>query len=521
MIRILKICRQLPLKFEIFSGARLDRFILLTGVMLGLRLFETGCSPPAEPKNIILITIDALRADGLSINGNRYPTSPHLDRMAQKGVYFTGAISSSFCTQPAMASLMTGLFPYFEGVKRWNRNTFYGLSRFRTEGEKAGMTSNVKTLAEILQDAGYTTVGFNTNPYLLPKTNFPQGFQQYINFEDYFENAEELRIPLAYSCAAPVQLVMEKVLDWLNKDIQQPFFLWIHLMDIHFPYLPPEPYDRMFDWGFLEEDDLTVMKAYRAIILEQDWRPPPAEPQVLSGLEISKEELAAHLRGLYHGEVRLVDEYMGELNKFLEKSGLSKSTLLIVTSDHGEEFFEHEYLSHQEFSGCKDEMIKIPLIMLFPGSDKELSKKKIDNVVRMVDIAPTILDYIGCPEAMMNMDGTSLMPLIRGGSFPSLNVLISTLGLQLVRDDRWKYTWFKINKREELFDLKNDPGETSNLASERPEKVKEMKKLFQDFCQSIETKAPSTDGAFSEETASESFFDNKTKEILKTLGYAQ
>ena len=490
--------------------------------------FISGCSParktdrPTAP-NIILITIDALRADALSLYGNKYSTSPFLDRVARQGVYFSQAISSFYSTQPSMASLMTGKFPSFEGVKGWVPSTYYGFSRFRRPGEKDGMTSRVLTLAEVLKKAGYTTVGFNTNPFLLAKTNFGQGFDQYHDFEGYYKKARKLKVPLAYSCAAPVNVVLPEVLKWLEKPRSEPFFLWIHLMDVHFPYLPPPPYNRMFDWGFLDFDDLTLSKTYQALILEQHNCKLPKRFKKLDELGITKKQLVGHMKGLYQGELRCVDDYLQKLWKELEREKLLTNSLLVIASDHGEEFLEHGYLSHNGFTGGKEEQVRIPLIISFPEPGQAFHQQEVSALCRTVDITPTILDYAGVnKDGWKQMDGRSLIPFLKGAEPAGAVAWMSAPGFRMLRTPKWKSIKFRGDGGAELYNLERDPGEEDNLAPQNPRKAEEMQEAFQDIFRAIKAQGqPEAENPTRAPGATEPSIDRESRKRLRALGYAQ
>ncbi len=512
--------------FVLKPGEQLLRFIskLRFFPLLLIMAISIGCSPAEkkpEKKNVVLITIDALRADGLSLYGNQYQTSPFMDKLARgEGVYFNCVLAPYICTPPAMASLMTGLYPYFRDDDGWEKNTFYGLSRFRREGEPDGMTSSVKTLAEILRDAGYITLGFNTNPHLLANTNFSQGFDEYINFNDYFKWSEEARVPFAYSCSAPASVVTRKVIERVDS-IEEPFFLWIHLMDVHFPYLPPEPYNRMFDWGFVDGDDLTLLESFQAQILEQQQEDFIREFKTLDELGITKEELANHMKGLYHGEIRLVDDYIKKLYEYLKDRGLMENTLLIITADHGEEFLEHGYISHHGRTGGKSEILNIPLIMIFPADDQISPGRNIKNQVRLIDLPPTILEYLGLMDAVSYMDGESLLPFIRDGNIQSRIGYVCGLGFETVVADNWKYIRFKRSGREELFNLRIDPGEKDNIVSEYPDKIQELRELYRGFRQKMEDQVSSLPLTERTGESPNTLFDDDTRKRLRALGYAQ
>lgn len=470
--------------------------------------------------SVIVITIDALRADGLSLYGNPSSTSPELDRIAGEGVYFHRAIAPFVCTTPAMAALMTGLNPYYRPDEGWQFGSFFGLSRFSRDEVVGGMNPDLQTLAEILRDNGYHTIGFSTNPHLAEKTHFNQGFEEYTDFQGYFDRNEEERIPLAHACSAPAPVVLKLAEDKL-REIEEPFFLWIHLMDVHFPYLAPVPYNRLFDRGFLYLDDLILSETYQALIMEQYGEKSYRDFKTLEELGITKKALTDHMKGLYLGEIRLVDDSIGKFYDFLQDQDLADNTLLIITSDHGEEFMEHGCLSHHGLTGAKHELINIPLIMLFPDGDPLNTGTGIDSQVRLVDLAPTIVDFLGLTDSVPPMEGKSLLSVIRGEEEEGRLGCISAPWFETVVNDRWKYIRMKDPEREELFDRQVDPGETRNLAEAQPEKIKEMRRLYQEFSRKMESEAPSRVSSAPSDPSPSPVLNSIERDRLRALGYAQ
>ena len=484
-----------------------------------------GCAypdPPQSPPNVVLITVDALRADFVSYAGHSNPTSPKLDAFARENVFFTGAVTSFPGTAPSMPSLMTGLHPSFEGVEAWTRATRHGLNEFESAGESElpGLSDNVLMLAEILSGNGYQTLGFHTNPNLSKTANFDQGFSDYFQFLAYLKKIRAERDHQLIGNYPPGPVVVGRVLKRLEEGFSQPVFLWIHLMEPHSPYLPPEEYARLFgrtDTGFT---DLEINESLYHLLYTQQGSlkaaqglPSPEE----RGLD--REAFVDHLLGLYEGEIRFLDGQLHRLFEGLRRQGLWENTLVMVTADHGEEFLDHGHVAHHPYTGLAEELIRIPLALKPPSG--EPGGVAIDDLVRMVDFAPTILDYAGLSADAVHMEGLSLRPLIEGLDMPPLTAFYSTIQYNIVRNSRWKYRLEKSPPdggpaRERLYDLVADPMEQRDIADLHPEVVERMRRQYREFALGLADRAPPTDAS---PIPGQEEIDREELERLKALGY--
>jgi arylsulfatase A-like enzyme len=483
----------------------------------------SGCSPQASPSipprpDIVLITVDALRADALSCAGNPQVETPHLDRLAADGVMFSQAISSFVGTTAAMPSLMTGRFPSFEDVSEWNEATFNGFCHLNSPGEAAGLTANVETLAEILGSQGYLCAGFNTNPNLAPRSRFNQGFDHYHGFGAYLaERNQNRRHPLVGQYP-PADVVVDTVLEWLAHAPPEPIFVWFHLMDPHSPYLPPAPFDRLPHRSYTPATDLQINEALYKIVVAQYGPPPRSLQPALESLPGSPAESLEHLMALYEGEVRFADRELGRLFAGLRRLDRWQHAMVIVTADHGEEFFEHGHAIHHLLEPALEELIRIPLLVRLPAASP--GGRRVDSLVRMVDIAPTVLDYVDGAVAPRAMDGTSLRPLIEGRTMPELTAFISAIDFGVARGERWKYRLVKAPFEthlpgESLFDIQADPLEARDVAAEHPQALAEMRRRYQDFVSHLRQRgAPPSATPI---TPSE--VDPEVQQRLEALGY--
>lgn len=507
----------------------------LCAAVLAVGITAGGCGSAPEPPegswNVILLTIDALRADAVSYAGYPYDTTPELDRIAAESTVFTTAISSHLGTPPSMSSLMTGRYPSFEGVERWHRPTHHGFSDLNSPDEKEGLTENVLTLAEIFSASGFQTAGFCTNANLTSHTRFNQGFEDWDQFGDYYQEFTKPRDhPLKYSYPT-ADVVVDKALAWLDRAGDRPFFLWLHIMEPHSPYLPPPPLNRFFDRDYTAATDLEVNEALYRLLIEQYPGTPPEEYVSHQELGLTKEELMEHARGLYDGEIRFGDREIGRFQRALVERSLWDRTLLVITADHGEEFLDHGHVTHHLLEAGPEELIRVPLLIRTPraavgdspssaADDASRGHRIVDDVVGLVDLAPTILDLLDLGTALAGMDGTSLRPLLEGKSMRPLTAFMSGVDFGIARDARWKYRLERQRpgateaRRELLFDIIADPLEQHDLAAEYPEVFESLRGRYREFAQRLTERSQS--GAVTGEAPE---IDPELRRRLEALGY--
>ena len=498
------------------------------GALASSLIAAAACSPehpPLPPPNVVLITIDALRADFLSYTGHPHRTSPCLDALAHDNVVFTLAVTSYPGTAPAMPSLMTGLFPSFEDVEKWNQFTNNGFIEFKApeERKRDAISSNLRMLAEILRDHGYTTLGFHTNPFLSKARNFDQGFDEYEEFIGYLKRQRKTRSHRLIGRYPPAGVVMKRVVGRLDQGLEQPFFLWIHLMEPHSPYLPPDRFARMFPRAYTDLSDLEVNESVYHILYAQ-WGDLEKATQYPSPEDRGKDRQALfdHVRGLYEGEIRYCDRQLCRLFKALQEHSLWDNSLVMVTADHGEEFLDHGYVMHHQLSGLTEELIRIPLILKLPSG--EPAGKSIDGVVRMVDFAPTILDFVGLKGESADMEGVSLRPMTRGRDPSSLTAYFSTIKFGVVRDSRWKY---RINKQpqedgeptEWLFDIVADPMERTDLSTDRPDVLEKMRQQYRNHVEHLRGRVAHAEAGAVVDSGEVDPETTEHLEALEALGY--
>ena len=394
---------------------------LLAG-LLAAAAAMTACGRGAAPErrpNVVIVLLDAVRADHLPLYGYPRDTAPFLTSLAARSVVFDRAYSSSAWTSPATASLFTSLHPFQHGVIRnirRMRESQFRVSRLPDEPE---------TIAEALKAAGYATFAVSDNPSASSLGGFDAGF-------DRFESAAD----------ASATAVNRRVKQWRGElEGGRPYFLYLHYMDAHEPYLPQ---GRAFD---------EFMK---------DGRPNPRRDFVAA----------------YDSEIRLLD---AKVQGLFESLGWGESTIVIVTSDHGEGFHEHGLTGHA--NSLYDELMRVPLIVYSGGG--RFTPGRVSAPVGHVDVLPTLRELAGLPPDPRNV-GWSLAPLLREGRWdhgerPLLGHLVEFDEKHEVRAvvlGRYKL----IERRpggSELFDLEADPGEARDLAGHHPEIVARLRQAYE------------------------------------------
>ena len=473
--------------------------------------------------NVLLISIDTLRADHLSCYGYPEKTSPAIDQLAAEGVLFTKTASTASFTLPAHASMLTGLFPSSHGATYQNRDPRSLVVR--------GMGRGYPTLGEILQDQGYETAGFVSGPLLSHQFGFARGFHSYDDRYDRLQSARArlfsrsllFRVLAAQGLFSDRDLDSQRTADevnplvaaWLTGRENQsaPFFLFVHYWDPHGPYEPPPPLNQRPDGS--------------AIVAEYDM------DRLLTGEYTLTAAALSNNLALYDGEIRYVDRHIGALLADLRQRGAYDNTLIILTSDHGESFGEHDHWEHSRV--LYEDVLHVPFIMRLPAG-RAAGTVVTDTIAQPTDILPSVLSLarIAPPKGIQGRDLTLHLPgqpipagpvgedTIRGPGLAFAELDRNTdwprrwgarydRDLVSVRTMQWKYIQSSTGQ-DELYDLKIDPKELNNRAAAHPETLTALKGLLEIWRRSVS-------GRLDEGETGE--IDEGLKENLRGLGYIQ
>ncbi|MBN2206723.1 MAG: sulfatase, partial [Candidatus Aminicenantes bacterium] len=428
---------------------------------------------PSPKTNVILISIDTLRADHLGCYGYTRETSPHIDAWAAGGTRFSQVIAQAPYTVSSHMSTLTGLYP-----------SFHKVNEIRT----SVMNPKIKTLAEILYAAGYRTWGITGGGQVSSNYGFSEGFESYI---EYTANRRDVEMRVAETIA------------FIEKEKNNPFFIFFHTYKPHAPYRPAPPYDTMFNPGYRGKVNGSIAQI---------------EDINAGRLQVSQEDLD-HLVALYDGDIREMDDQLAKLFDYLKTEKLDERTLVVFASDHGEEFGEHgKYGVHSH--SLFEELVRVPLVMVLPG--RIPAGRVCESQVQLVDIMPTILDIAGAKDKNLaaSLAGESLLPLMRKGRSAgperkafSERLAIDHIHLRALRTPESKYI-FQDDKAKAIvthryFDLIQDPREQTSIEPS-PAALRE---LFQQVLFLIE-EAKRVDASPREKA-----IDEETLDALKALGY--
>jgi arylsulfatase A-like enzyme len=471
-------CRNRSLVLPLPASRRFH--VGLTLAMVGMACSIPACTPREASidrpiRHVILISVDTLRADHLNCYGyRRRRTSQNIDALARDGILFENHIAASPWTVPSHMSLLTSLHPTAHGVTQSFQDLVsdaLGRGRFNTLSEER------TTLSEVLQAEGYETAAFTGGGPLDPKIGFGQGFASY---DTSMYKMNEVNVEAVYS--------------WIRQNSGTSFFLFWHNFEVHAPYLNTE---------FLGE----VLPPERAIPISEMFdrlshRLLDSAPELIErqGLITTAARFLRQRRALtrevteslYDGGILSFDRYLGELLQLLRDGGLYDRSLIIVTSDHGEEFADHSRLIFDAHGhSVYEEMVRVPLIIKLP--DQQHAGTRVEAVVRNIDVMPTVLHQLSISPHANEMQGTHLQPLWESSEPPPPRLAFSealaeSFEMKSVRTARHKYILSIASEdvakrgrhsipdrptRRELFDLLEDPKEQQNLfESERRDLAK-------------------------------------------------
>jgi arylsulfatase A-like enzyme len=448
----------------------------------GLIACDPGVAPKETPPaaaqesrpNILIYIVDTLRPDYLGAYGNTRVETPAIDAFAKTGTVFENAYAPTSWTRASIASILTATAPSVHGaVHRDDRLA------------KASILAS-----EVLQGQGYHTGLVTTNPNVGSFFGFNQGFDDFIELyarsDPGFVKATEL--------TTTADLVASRAKQWI-RNAPRPFFLVVHTIDPHSPYQPPEEYD-LYGEGI--EGTKYGLKSW---INRKDLT-----------LKIKQ-----RIRSLYEAEVAFSDHAFGLLMSELGEQALLDQTITILTSDHGEEFWEHGSRGHGR--GLYDEVLRVPLIVSFPP--RVPAGVREDRVAQLMDIIPTALDLAGLP-ALSGSGGRSLFEADPQGSVTAMATLsLDRWSYVAIRDGQWKLIWDKNSGQRMLFDTVVGHHEKKDLSAAYPGRVRALAKRMDELLRQYEVEAVALKGADENETISPDELPATERKLLEELGYLE
>lgn len=476
--------------------------------------------------NVIIISIDTLRADHVGCYGHWRDTSPYLDALAKESVLFEDAYAPCSLTTPSHVSLFTSLYPLSHGVL-WN-------------ADMDSFSNDIVTLAEVLQSNGYRTAGFAGGGQVSEILGFKRGFGFW----------SEMRYIAPH---------LPHVKDWLLENAGENFFLFFHFYDVHGPYPIRKNFLELYrDFGYIDElndriENFWGKENSQRISYEQLSTQVKIDLGILkklSGLrtknprynfpQFTKQEGDRLLlewpntpdferqRQLfidsYDAGIKYTDHHLNEFFTFLKKEKLWDSTLLIVTSDHGEEFMEHNIFGHG--TGLYETLVHVPLIVKMPRFFNGRARR-VAGLTELIDIMPTVLDMLDI-RLEGQMQGESLLPLITGKKKVGKKMIFASLrnkrleDKRSVRTERWRYMISDQNfsDKDEFFDVQSDPLEQTNLIRE---KINGMQTLKSELLKHMRECTNLHNSNYSQNRKSIDDYPEELREkrlkVLRSLGY--
>lgn len=452
--------------------------IPLAGVLVAFNVFclvDRAENRPAG-SNVILISLDTLRRDHLGCYGYRREVSPEIDRFAAGCVLFDNAVTQAGSTLSSHKSIMTSVYPPL----------------LRAPGDQRLSLRQI-ALSEKMLDRGYSTAAFaNGLGWVTPLFNFDQGFETYVV-------PSRRVIPKL----ASAEEITDLALSWLGNHAEAGFFLFLHYGDIHsdfrsLPYEAPEPYGSMFlppgSDRFDRSAEAIRGSEYLSAINWGRYDPSPEEIE--------------YLKALYDGGIRYTDYHLGRLFGGLENLGILDNTMVVILSDHGEEFREHGRVLHG-WVYC--EVARVPLLIRFPQA--RWAGTRVEGLVQLVDVVPTVLASAGIAGGS-GMSGQNLADVIGGGAGAGVAFTEGEDAYSL-RTERWMHLLDIEDGHRETYDLVADPEERSDLTGRYPDEEAALEAALLAWINVVEA------GTLRGRSGEPIKMDRKTRELLKSLGYLQ
>lgn len=427
--------------------------------------------------NIILVSIDTLRADHLGCYGYIRNTSPNIDKFSKDSVLFERCVSSAPSTMPSFATLFTSLIPSHHGA-------YFTKTQY--------LSKKITTIAEILKKEGYKTASFNEGGQISSRFGFNQGFDLY---DDNTNGLKPDKLKF--------ERIVKKAIEWLKKNHEKKYFMFLHTYETHHPYTPDRKILKKFEKKYDGKlpIDISVELINRINKGKINMRVEKNK------IDINKED-GQHIINAYDSEIRSMDESFGKLIAFLKKNNLYNNTIIIFHSDHGEEFGEHGVWATHSYS-LYNELLHVPLIIKFKKS--KFSTKRIKELVGLIDVPVTLLGILKIRKPEL-FEGEDFMGMVLGFKKRREKLLMAQRdsAKEITSGENWTImdrTWKLYNGK--LFDLKNDPLEQKDVSTSFMDK----KILLRGKALSVLKKY------FKIEPVEKRTIDKDLKKKLKSLGY--
>jgi arylsulfatase A-like enzyme len=448
--------------------------------------------------NVVIFLIDTLRADRVGAYGYDRPTTPHLDALAAVGVVFEQCNAPAPWTLPSVVSLLTSTFPCEHGVL--------------VDGQRVGESH--RPLAARLKEVGFATASFYANAYAGPMSGLDRGCD----------------------VAQGMRYVDGQAIDqWFEGRPGSPFYLYVHNIEPHNPYMAPDRLVSHFGSVSAETRQLVMQRYldYRKLT-RHDYSaklPVGTTDNTAEQAEAMRllDELKDEIEVMYDAVVRHADERVGSVIEVLRRRRVWDNTLLVVTADHGEELADHGGWQHDQ--SVYEELVRVPLIVRFPGD--RFAGRRVQGVVSQVDLTPTILDAVGRPELASGCRGTSLLPLLDGGAqrdFDDLAITALRINRKkyyrpyketrgdfnvVIREGGFKGIWNVETQTFELYDLAVDPLEQVDLAEGSGDRTASMQRFARAWLDACTGPEAGQTPVHPEE------LDEESLENLRSLGYVE
>lgn len=416
--------------------------------------------PDCSGYNVILITLDTVRADHLPFHGYPVMTAPNLSRMAQNSIQFKDAIAQSTWTLPSHASILSGMYPHEHGAIKGNTR----------------IAPDVPMLPQFFKEAGYSTAAFISHYFVHHQFGFGKGF-------DHFDTTNYVRDMAHVSTGSLTGLAV----DWMDAQPGE-FFVWIHNFDPHNQFVHHDKIDFEYIESVSDEPELQYDK----------WNSYPCE--FSDFFNSAREKYIS----LHDGEIYRCDRAIGNLMRYLQSRDLLDKTIVIITSDHGEAFMDHGLVGHGTF--VYSEVTDVPLLVYLPGSTPGI----VRPVTELKNIVPTLLDLFGMPKPQYL--GRNILTENTGHAFSDVLDRQDHRSICFVSDE-WKLVYSYHKDEFELYDRRTDPGDLKDVARFHPDIVTSLKPRLMDLTTpKIRPAAPDTQ---------QINHDELTTEHLKALGYVE